>query len=87
MSNPTQTVTRRVDITGKTLLLIVLALAACWLLIKLAPVVLVVVVALFLVGTLNPGCRVARTPAHQPQLGYSTRILDRCCWWARCWLL
>jgi predicted PurR-regulated permease PerM len=38
-----------------TLLRVVLALALCWLLIQLAPVVLVVVVALFLVGTLNPG--------------------------------
>jgi putative heme transporter len=36
------------------LLLVVLTLAGCWLLIQLAPVVLVVVVALFLVGTLNP---------------------------------
>jgi predicted PurR-regulated permease PerM len=37
------------------LLRVVLALALCWLVIQLAPVVLVVVVALFLVGTLNPG--------------------------------
>jgi putative heme transporter len=55
LANPDHRVTRRVDITGKSLLRVILALAGCWLLIQLAPVVLVAVVALFLVGTLNPG--------------------------------
>jgi predicted PurR-regulated permease PerM len=43
-----------VEISPKTMLWVVLTVAACWLLIKLAPVVLVLVVALFLMGTLNP---------------------------------
>jgi len=54
---PTQPHTKRrqrVDITFKTLALIVVTLAGCWVAIHLLPVLLVVVVALFLVGTLNP---------------------------------
>jgi predicted PurR-regulated permease PerM len=46
--------TRRVEIAPKTMLWLVVAVGACWLLVKLAPVVLTVVVAMFLVGTLGP---------------------------------
>lgn len=45
---------QRVDITFKTILLTVVTVAGCWVAIHLLPVLLVVVVALFLVGTLNP---------------------------------
>jgi predicted PurR-regulated permease PerM len=44
----------RFEPTPKGLLFVVLAVALAWIALKLAPVVLVVVVALFLVGTLNP---------------------------------
>jgi putative heme transporter len=44
----------RFEPTPKGLLFVVLAIALVWTALKLAPVVLVVVVALFLVGTLNP---------------------------------
>jgi predicted PurR-regulated permease PerM len=44
----------RVDISFKILGLAVATGAACWLAVKLFPVLLVVVLALFLVGTLNP---------------------------------
>jgi predicted PurR-regulated permease PerM len=46
--------TYRIEIAPKTMGLILLVLGLGWLLIQLFPVVLVVVVALFLVGTLNP---------------------------------
>jgi predicted PurR-regulated permease PerM len=44
----------RIEVAPKTLGLVLLMAGGCWLLIHLFPVVLVVVVALFLVGTLNP---------------------------------
>jgi putative heme transporter len=44
----------RFEPTVKGLLVTVLAVAACWVALRLLPVVLVVVVALFLVGTLGP---------------------------------
>jgi predicted PurR-regulated permease PerM len=43
-----------VDITLKSMALAVATIAACWLAFHLLPIVLVAVVALFLVGTLNP---------------------------------
>lgn len=45
---------RRIDITPRTFLWAALVIAACWIVLRLLAVVLVVVVALFLVGTLNP---------------------------------
>ncbi len=57
MQGPTQPRARRdlrIDISFKTMLLVVAALAGCWLALHLLPILLVVVVALFLVGTLNP---------------------------------
>jgi len=45
---------RRLDISPKTFLLAALTIAACWVVLRLLAVALVVVVALFLVGTLNP---------------------------------
>jgi predicted PurR-regulated permease PerM len=44
----------RFEPTPKGLLYVVLAIALAWVALQLAPVILVVVVALFLVGTLNP---------------------------------
>jgi predicted PurR-regulated permease PerM len=44
----------RVEISPKSMLWVVVIAASCWLLIHLAPVVLALVVALFLIGTLNP---------------------------------
>jgi predicted PurR-regulated permease PerM len=44
----------RIEISVKTLLLIALTVACCWVALRLLTVLLVVVVALFLVGTLNP---------------------------------
>jgi putative heme transporter len=45
---------RRIELAPKTLVFVPLTVAACWVLLKLLPVVLVCVVGLFLVGTLNP---------------------------------
>jgi predicted PurR-regulated permease PerM len=45
---------RSVRIAPVSLLWLVLTVAACWIALKLLPVVLVVIVALFLVGTLDP---------------------------------
>jgi len=45
---------QRIDISLKTMLLVVATLAGCWLALHLLPILLVIVVALFLVGTLNP---------------------------------
>jgi len=45
---------QRIELHPRTLLAIVVTLAVCWLLIRLLPVLLIVVVALFVVGTLNP---------------------------------
>lgn len=46
--------THRIEVAPKTIALALLVLGACWLTIHLFPVVLVIVCALFLVGTLNP---------------------------------
>ena len=57
MTCQTQAPTRRhvrIDISLKTMVLVVATLTGCWLAIRLLPILLVVVVALFLVGTLNP---------------------------------
>ncbi len=43
-----------IDISIKTILLVIASIAGCWLALHLLPILLVVVVALFLVGTLNP---------------------------------
>ncbi len=48
---------QRIDVTPKTMLLAVVTIAGCWLTIQLLPVLLVVVVALFLAGTLNPAVK------------------------------
>jgi predicted PurR-regulated permease PerM len=45
----------RIEITLKTMLLAVAVAGGAWIALRLAPVALVLVVALFLVGTLNPG--------------------------------
>src|SRR4051794_30476890 len=44
----------RVEITAKTMVTAVAVVAASWVLVRLAPVALVLVLASFLVGTLNP---------------------------------
>jgi len=44
----------RIELTLKTMLLAIAVAAATWVALRLAPVFIVVVVALFLVGTLNP---------------------------------
>jgi predicted PurR-regulated permease PerM len=49
--------TRRVEVSVKTLLLVPCIAAGCFVLWKLLPVVLVVIMALLLVGTLNPAVR------------------------------
>ncbi len=46
-----------IDVAPKTMLLAVLTIAGCWIGIQLLPVLLVVVVAIFLVGTLNPAVK------------------------------
>lgn len=45
---------RRVEISPRTFAYAALVIAACWIVLRLLAVVLVIVVALFLVGTLNP---------------------------------
>jgi predicted PurR-regulated permease PerM len=50
----TKPIERSVRIAPRSLLWVVLTVAACWVALKLLPVVMVVVVALFLVGTLDP---------------------------------
>jgi predicted PurR-regulated permease PerM len=54
-SSPGRTERLRIEPTPKGLLFTVLAVGASWVALRLLPVVLVLVVALFLVGTLNPG--------------------------------
>ncbi|MGC4089052.1 MAG: AI-2E family transporter [Polyangiaceae bacterium] len=49
-----QTGLRRIEITPQTFLWAALTVALCWVGLRLLPVILVVVMALFLVGTLNP---------------------------------
>lgn len=44
----------RIEITARTMFTLVLVLVACWLLLRLTPVVLVLVTALMLVGSLSP---------------------------------
>ena len=44
----------RIEITARTMFTLVLVLAACWLLLQLAPVLLVLVTSLMLVGSLSP---------------------------------
>ena len=52
---PTQaTRERRIAISFRTMLLVVATIAGCWLVLHLLAILLVIVVALFLVGTLNP---------------------------------
>jgi predicted PurR-regulated permease PerM len=46
--------TIRFEVAPKTIALVLLAFASVWLFLRLVPVLLVLVVALFLVGTLNP---------------------------------
>ncbi|HVW26731.1 MAG TPA: AI-2E family transporter [Polyangiaceae bacterium] len=46
--------TVRFEVAPKTIALVLLAMASVWLFLRLVPVLLVLVVALFLVGTLNP---------------------------------
>ncbi len=45
---------QRIDISLKTMVLVVATLAGCWLVLHLLSILLVIVVALFLVGTINP---------------------------------
>jgi predicted PurR-regulated permease PerM len=45
----------RVEVTPRTMISLVLVIAALWIFIRLLPVVLVLVVALMIVGTLGPG--------------------------------
>lgn len=52
---PAQTV--RFEISPATILTLVLVIASLWLLIRLAPIVLVLVVALLVVGTMSPAVR------------------------------
>ena len=54
-SSPGRTERLRIEPTPKGLLFTVLAVGASWVALRLLPVVLVLVVALILVGTLNPG--------------------------------
>jgi len=49
--------TRRLDVSVRTLVLVPLTAAACFLLLRLLPVLLVLILALLLVGTLNPAVR------------------------------
>lgn len=44
----------RIEITARTFITLLLVVATCWVLVKLAPVILMVVAALMLVGSLNP---------------------------------
>ena len=52
-----QVETRRIEVSVKTLLLLPCIVAGCFVIVKLLPIVLVVVMALLLVGTLNPAVR------------------------------
>jgi predicted PurR-regulated permease PerM len=52
--NPPQTRLIRIEITPRTMLVLMLILTGLWLFIRLLPVVLVLVVALMIVGTLAP---------------------------------
>lgn len=49
-SGPTQ----RIDVHPRALVSIALAAAACWIALRLLPVLLIIIAALFLAGTLNP---------------------------------
>ncbi len=44
----------RIEITARTMFTLVLVVAACWLLLQLAPVLLVLITSLMLVGSLSP---------------------------------
>lgn len=44
----------RIEITARTMFTLVLVVAACWLLLRLAPVLLVLITSLMLVGSLSP---------------------------------
>jgi predicted PurR-regulated permease PerM len=62
MSSPDQAVRataplRRFDVSVRTLVLVPLTAAACFLLLRLLPVVLVLVLALMIMGTMNPAVR------------------------------
>ena len=48
---------RPIEISPKSMLWVVVIAAGCWLLVRLAPVVLSLVVALFIIGTLNPAVK------------------------------
>jgi predicted PurR-regulated permease PerM len=48
---------RRIEISFRTMLLVVATIAGCWLALHLLTILLVIVVALFLVGTLNPAVK------------------------------
>ena len=49
--------TRRFDVSVRTLVLVPLTVAVCFLMLKLLPVMLVLILALLMVGTLNPALR------------------------------
>lgn len=49
--------TRRIEVSAKTLLLLPCIAAGCFVLVKLLPIVLVIIMALLFVGTLNPAVR------------------------------
>ena len=53
----TESTTQRIEISPKTILAVIVAAFGSWLAIQLLPVLVVVVVALFMVGTLNPAVR------------------------------
>ena len=51
---PKSTPPFRIEITTRTMVMLTIVLAGCWMLVRLAPVILMVVGALMLVGSLNP---------------------------------
>ncbi|HYW49523.1 MAG TPA: AI-2E family transporter [Gemmatimonadaceae bacterium] len=53
-TTPTPLRIHRIEITARTVFTTLLVVAGCWMLVKLAPVIVMVVAALMLVGSLNP---------------------------------
>jgi putative heme transporter len=64
--------TWRIEITFKTMVMAVAILAGCWTAIHLLPIVLVAVVALFLVGTLNPAIKQLESRGFKRSWGIAT---------------
>ena len=52
----------RLELSPRTLLALVLVVASLWLLIRLWPILLVLVVALLVAGTLSPAARAIASP-------------------------